>query len=155
MTRIDILGFGLAIGLASAAGMAGAQATAPAPDAGSATAASAATAEAEQGLKVFFASGSASIGADQLSVLDQASRLYREGSPIVMVVAGGADTVGAPERNLTLSIRRAQAVAEGLAARGIPIERLQVLGRGNSELEVDTASGVANESNRVVDITWR
>lgn len=106
-------------------------------------------------LKVYFASGSASIASDQSGTLDQAARLFREGSPFVMILSGGADTVGAAERNLDLSLSRARAVADALVARGIPVARLQVLGRGNSELEVATDPGIANRENRVVEITWR
>jgi outer membrane protein OmpA-like peptidoglycan-associated protein len=115
----------------------------------------AAAQEAPESLKVYFDTGSASIGADQAQTLDQAARLFREGNPIVMIVAGGADTVGSPDYNLALSLERAGAVARGLSARGIPTERLQVLGRGVSELEVDTAADVAEPENRVAEITWR
>lgn len=118
------------------------------------TADTAATATAG-GLKIRFASGQATIAGDQSGALDLAARTFREGSPVVMIVAGSADTVGAAAQNLDLSIRRAQAVARALADRGIPIERLQVLGRGNSELEVATGNGVANADNRAVSITWR
>ncbi len=111
--------------------------------------------QAPESLFVYFNLGSSAIVADQETTLDQAARLFRDGSPIVMVVAGGADTVGAPKKNLDLSIRRATAVAEALSARGIPVERLQVLGRGNSELHVTTDDGVAEPENRVVEITWR
>lgn len=106
-------------------------------------------------LKVYFASGSATISTDQADTLDRAVRTFREGDPFVMIVAGGADKVGNPSQNLNLSIQRATAVAAALTDRGIPIERLQVLGRGNSELQVATADGIAEEENRVVEISWR
>jgi outer membrane protein OmpA-like peptidoglycan-associated protein len=112
--------------------------------------------EGEQdSLKIYFGSGSASVDVEQQATLDQAARLFREGAPIVMIVAGGADTVGPPEGNLRLSIERAEAVLDGLVARGIPVDRLQVLGRGNTELAVNTEDEVANSENRVVEITWR
>jgi outer membrane protein OmpA-like peptidoglycan-associated protein len=109
----------------------------------------------QDSLKIYFRSGSAQVDADQEAMLDQAARLFREGSPIVMIATGGADTVGAPENNLDLSIKRAQAVVDGLASRGIPVERLQILGRGVTDLAVDTGTGVSNSENRVVEITWR
>ena len=111
--------------------------------------------EAPESLKVYFDTGSASIGPDQGETLDQAARLFREGNPIVMIVAGGADTVGPPDFNLGLSVERAKAVARGLTERGIPVGRLQILGRGNSELEVETAEDVAEPENRIAEITWR
>ena len=118
-------------------------------------AASAQDAEASESLKIYFATGSAQVPQDQQDVLDQAARLFRDGNPLVMVVSGTADTVGDAENNLNLSLRRAQTVAAGLADRGIPAARLQVLGRGNSELAVETEDGVAEEDNRVAEITWR
>ena len=99
--------------------------------------------------------GSAILAADQADQLDKASRLFRDGNPVVMVVTGTADTVGDPVSNLDLSIRRARAVTAGLVQRGIPIERLQVLGQGNSELPVNTDDEVPNEENRSARITWR
>lgn len=113
--------------------------------------------EAEESpwLKVYFASGSATISPDQAETLDRAVRTFREGDPFVMIVAGGADKVGSPTQNLSLSIERATAVATALTNRGIPIERLQVLGRGNSELQVTTPDGVPEQENRVVEISWR
>lgn len=112
-------------------------------------------AAAPEGLKLYFDSGVASVRGDQEAVLDQAARLFRDGNPIVMIVSGSADTVGAAESNLDLSLQRARSVAFGLAERGIPIERLQVLGRGNSELPVPTGNDEANAENRSVMITWR
>lgn len=109
----------------------------------------------QDSLQVFFGTGSAQIKSDQQTTLDQAARLFREGNPFVMIISGGADTVGTPDNNLRLSLKRAQAVADGLSDRGIPTERLQVLGRGVSELAVETASGVSEERNRVAEITWR
>lgn len=106
-------------------------------------------------LQVFFDLGSSRIKSGEADTLDQAARLFREGNPIVMIVAGGADTVGNPDKNLDLSLRRAQSVADGLVARGIPVERLQVLGRGNSELAVETEDDVPEQNNRVVEISWR
>lgn len=111
--------------------------------------------DAPESLKVYFATGSSRIASDQQATLDQAARLFRDGNPIVMIVAGGADTVGEPKKNLSLSIYRATSVANALSDRGIPIDRLQILGRGNSELAVDTEAGVAEPENRVVEITWR
>lgn len=113
--------------------------------------------EAEEApwLKVYFESGSAVISADQAATLDRAVRTFREGEPFVMIVAGSADKVGDPATNLNISLQRATAVATALTERGIPIERLQVLGRGNSELEVVTPDGVAEAENRVVEISWR
>lgn len=119
------------------------------------TATEAPATEEQEGLSVLFDLGSSRIRPDQIRVLDEAARTFRDGNPVVMIVTGSADTVGNPAANLDLSIQRARSVAEGLVARGIPIERLQVLGTGNSELPVPTPEDVANERNRSATITWR
>lgn len=111
--------------------------------------------EGPEPLKILFDTNAATVPGNGVETLDQAARLFRDGNPIVMIVSGGTDTVGDPAYNLDLSLRRAQAVAAGLAERGIPVERLQVLGRGASELAVDTEEGVDNPDNRVVEISWR
>ncbi|MEQ9122625.1 MAG: OmpA family protein [Alphaproteobacteria bacterium] len=115
----------------------------------------AAAQSAEEGLKLFFQTGSAAVGRDGGDTLDRAARLFRDGNPIVMIVSGVADTVGSPDRNLDLSLRRAHTVANGQEARAIPAQRLQVVGLGNSELVVRTADEAPNQDNRVVIITWR
>lgn len=114
-----------------------------------------AAAQSEDSLLVYFDIGGATIATEQAAVLDQAARLYREGSPIVMILSGGTDTLGPPAPNLALSVDRARAVLNGLVARGIPVERLQIAGRGETDLEVETEDDVAERRNRNVEITWR
>lgn len=106
-------------------------------------------------LVLLFDTGSAALGPENQAILDQASRLYREGRPILMTVAGSTDAVGSAERNLQLSQQRANAVLRGLLARGLPAERCQVLAKGASNPAVPTANGVAEPQNRRVEITWR
>ena len=114
-----------------------------------------APAKAPDSLVLYFDSGSAAVSKEGQATLDQASRLYRDGKPIVMVVSGGADAVGSPAANLRLSQQRADAVLRGLIARGIPAERFQVLAKGETEPAVPATKGVAEPRNRRVEITWR
>jgi outer membrane protein OmpA-like peptidoglycan-associated protein len=106
-------------------------------------------------LVLYFDSGSAQVREEDKAVLDQASRAYSEGKPIVMIVTGTADRVGAPAGNLILSQRRATAVLNGLIARGIPADRFQVLAKGETEPVVSTDEDVPERQNRRVEITWR
>jgi outer membrane protein OmpA-like peptidoglycan-associated protein len=110
---------------------------------------------APESLVLYFDLGSAEVRSQDEVLLDQASRLYRDGNPIVMIVAGSADTVGVPERNLLLSQQRADAVLRGLIARGIPAGRFQLVAKGETELAVATADDVSEQRNRRVEITWR
>jgi outer membrane protein OmpA-like peptidoglycan-associated protein len=110
---------------------------------------------APESVVLHFDLGSAAIRAQDEALLDQASRLYRDGNPIVMIVAGSADTVGSPDRNLALSQQRAEAVLRALMARGIPAGRFQLVAKGETELAVATEDNVPEQRNRRVEITWR
>jgi OOP family OmpA-OmpF porin len=144
-----------------AAGPAGAQATggsasAPAGAAsGGAAAQPSAPAKAPDSLVILFDSGSAALRPEDRGVLDQASRLFREGNPIVMIVSGSTDGVGSPELNLRLSQQRAETVLRGLVARGIPADRFQILAKGETEPAVPAPKGTAEPQNRRVEIRWR
>jgi outer membrane protein OmpA-like peptidoglycan-associated protein len=110
---------------------------------------------APSSLLLYFDSGSATVRPKDTALLDQASRLYREGKPIVMIVSGTADSTGSAAANLHLSQRRANNVLQGLVSRGIPIERFQVVAKGETDPAVPTSQGVSEERNRCVEITWR
>jgi outer membrane protein OmpA-like peptidoglycan-associated protein len=129
--------------------------TNPAPSAPSAAPSAASPApSAPSSLVLYFEPGSATIRQQDVQLLDQASRLYRAGKPIVMIVTGSADTTGAAAVNLQLSERRANNVLQGLVSRGIPVERFQVIAKGQTDPAVTTKQDVADERNRRVEITW-
>lgn len=106
-------------------------------------------------LVVYFASGSAAVRHQDEAVLDRASRAFNEGHPIVMTISGATDAVGAAEPNLLLSQRRATSVLRGLVARGIPVDRFQLVAKGETEPAVNAPAGTPEERNRRVEITWR
>jgi outer membrane protein OmpA-like peptidoglycan-associated protein len=110
---------------------------------------------APSSLVLHFDPGSATVRQQDVPLLDQASRLYRAGNPIVMVVTGSADTVGAAAANLRLSQLRANNVLQGLVSRGIPVERFQVIAKGQTDPVVPTPPETSEERNRRVEITWR
>lgn len=124
------------------------------PVAGSAAGSDNAVATAGK-LVLLFPTGRDSLDDQNLTLLDQASRLYREGQPVLMIVSGSADSAGDPTQNLLLSQRRANAVARGLLARGIPAERTQILAKGETSPTVDAPKGAPEPQNRRVEISWR
>jgi outer membrane protein OmpA-like peptidoglycan-associated protein len=115
----------------------------------------AAPAKAPDSLSVYFDTGSAAITPQGQAVLDQAARTYRDGKPIIMVVSGGTDATGSAAGNLHLSQRRADNVLQGLVGRGIPVERFQILAKGETEPAVPDPEGTPEARNRRVEITWR
>ena len=147
MQRNRALLFGtlLLLGAAANAGPANAQnATASTP-----------SSSAPPGIDLYFNTGSAAIRPQDEALLDHASRLYDEGKPIVMIVAGATDRTGSPEQNLRLSQARADNVVQQLVARGIPVERLQVLAKGVSDPAVPDSTDKSEARDRRVQITWR
>lgn len=89
---------------------------------------------------------------------DQASELLAQiaGRPDAeVVVTGHADRRHTREYNDKLSLARAAAVRDRLVALGFKAEQVSVVGRGERELAVQTADGVAEPRNRRVQITVR
>jgi outer membrane protein OmpA-like peptidoglycan-associated protein len=68
-------------------------------------------------------------------------------------VVGHADRSGSDAYNQRLSQQRADAVADLLAAGGIPRSALAVSAKGESQPRVPTADGVREPQNRRVEIT--
>ena len=108
---------------------------------------------APDAIDVYFEVGSSHIRAEDLAQLDHAARLYRDGQPILMTVAGGTDGTGSAQANIRLSQQRADAVYRELVARGIPANRFQILAKGATDPAVP---GDAQDGhNRRAEITWK
>ena len=111
------------------------------------------SAVADNKVQVAFPEGGTALTPDAQHNLDLAARLYRDAKPVAMFVAGHADGKGDEYGNLLLSARRAEAVKQGLVARGIPPDRLLLQAYGASEPA--DAGDVRAPGNRRVVITWR
>jgi outer membrane protein OmpA-like peptidoglycan-associated protein len=72
-----------------------------------------------------------------------------------VVITGHTDRVGTLEANDRLSLARAEAVRDILAAAGVPRAAMTVAGRGEREPVVATADEVAEARNRRVEIKIR
>ena len=72
-----------------------------------------------------------------------------------VIVTGHSDTVGTLETNIELSLRRAERVRDLIVARGVDPQLITVVGRGKSELEIETGEDVEEVRNRRVEITVR
>jgi outer membrane protein OmpA-like peptidoglycan-associated protein len=85
------------------------------------------------------------------NVLDEvASRAAAE-----VIVTGHSDTLGTLETNEALSLRRAERVRDMIVARGVDSKIITAVGRGKSELEIETGEAVEEVRNRRVEITVR
>ncbi len=156
LTVSVISAFGLVAVLAGCAGTPKPDATAaatPAPVASKKPLDAEAAVIAANKVDILFPEGGAALTPEANKQLDLAARLYRDASPVVMFTTGYADKSGNEYDNLLLSAQRAEAVKQGLVARGIPADRLMIQALGVSEL-ADPTDPVAAQ-NRRVTITWR
>jgi OOP family OmpA-OmpF porin len=81
-------------------------------------------------------------------MLDEIKRLP---APEIIII-GHTDQIGADSVNDALSLRRAEAVAQLLKARGIDPRSIETVGRGKREILVKGRAGVPEEKNRRVEI---
>ena len=101
---------------------------------------------------VYFAFDSTDLTSSSNMVLDNAMRAAKKMGAKDLAVTGHADRAGPEEYNLGLSLRRASAVLDALAARGANPAAISLAGRGEAEPLAPTADGVREPVNRRVEI---
>ncbi|WP_257386320.1 OmpA family protein, partial [Tahibacter caeni] len=92
--------------------------------------------------------GGADVGVARVAV-------WLAASPALSVrIEGHTDATGSPEANLSLSLRRAEAVRDALVARGIAAARIVVSGEGGADpvASNDDAQGRARNRRVVVEL---
>jgi outer membrane protein OmpA-like peptidoglycan-associated protein len=104
---------------------------------------------------VSFASGSASVNSTLHPTLDKIAGTLSEYPDSTITVIGHTDNVGDANDNVDLSRRRAGAVADYLAQRGIARTRMTVEGRGAAEAIADNATEAGRAQNRRVEMLIR
>ncbi|MCK9876478.1 OmpA family protein [Frankia sp. Ag45/Mut15] len=83
--------------------------------------------------------------------LDRVADVLR-GGDLTVLVAGHTDATGPSTVNQALSVQRAEAVADYLAGRGVPRERLRAAGFGALEPVGDNGTRAGRAANRRVQI---
>lgn len=106
---------------------------------------------------VFFDLNKATIKAQYNDALNKVASDLVKDTAVRVQVSGYTDTTGSPGYNQSLSVRRAQTVANYLAGKGVSRDRLTVVGYGEQRqyLAVPTADGVLEPKNRRVEIRKR
>jgi outer membrane protein OmpA-like peptidoglycan-associated protein len=103
---------------------------------------------------VVFPWQSAEITGPMAELLDNAAAAYRSMGPREVVLSGHASGNSSSAVGLGLSRRRAEAVREYLAARGVPAEVMSVEAFGESRPLVETPDGVRDPQNDRVELAF-
>ena len=90
---------------------------------------------ATAGDRVYFATDSASVGADQRPVLQRQAEWLAQYRQVQAVVEGHADERGTREYNLALGQRRANAARDLLVSGGVASSRLRTISYGKDRPE--------------------
>ncbi|MCU0923374.1 MAG: OmpA family protein [Burkholderiaceae bacterium] len=108
-----------------------------------------------QQFTLYFIEGKDEFTDESKRVIDSVlAEIAKRPVPDVLVI-GHTDTVGTDAFNDLLSKQRGEVVRKALLARGIQIENVVVVGRGEREPIVPTADNVAEPRNRRVEILVR
>jgi len=103
---------------------------------------------------VHFQTGNAVFAADAAALLDDIAAAITSDADIdILVVEGHTDSVGDPATNRALSQKRAEAVVDALAARGVARHRLVAKGFGDTVPVATNSSAAGREANRRVEFT--
>ena len=102
--------------------------------------------------QVKFVTGSARLSRASNKLLDNIARVLLAHLEIWKVkVEGHTDNVGKPEKNLTLSQKRAESVVAYLVKKGVAPERLEAVGHGDTQPIEDNTTRKGRAQNRRVE----
>jgi outer membrane protein OmpA-like peptidoglycan-associated protein len=105
--------------------------------------------------EITFGSGSATLSARDRSIVKKAAAILKAHPGVDIKLTGDTDSLGPAAFNLTMSRRRAHAVADALHADGVATNRMTVIGYGETKPKVSNDSAKHRAINRRVDLTTR
>lgn len=89
---------------------------------------------------------------EDIAIIDQNAADLKEWGDIDVEVSGHTDSRGSDEYNMSLSLRRAEAVRDYLITKGISADRLTAKGAGESEPIADNNTDEGRFKNRRVEL---
>ena len=101
---------------------------------------------------VLFETGKATLLPGAQRAIDKLAQFLEENPEREVLIEGHTDNVGSATYNLDLSLRRAQAVKEALAAKGIDPERIHARGYGERYPVASNSDAAGRQRNRRVEI---
>ncbi|MCS7189569.1 MAG: OmpA family protein, partial [Bacteroidia bacterium] len=100
---------------------------------------------------LFFASGDSTLAPESLLELERLAWLLSDKPTMRIEIVGHTDSTGSLEKNLELSWRRANAVAQYLKGRGISANRFEIVGMGPKQPIADNRTSEGRAQNRRVE----
>jgi OOP family OmpA-OmpF porin len=97
---------------------------------------------------IYFGFNKTHLDAKAIEVVQEAAATAMRDGYVSILVTGHTDTVGSSKYNQRLSLRRAKAVTKALVNEGIPSKGITTVGKGESELLVQTGDREIEPRNR-------
>jgi len=97
---------------------------------------------------VFFGFNKYNLTSEAVRVISEAVVAARQTGSATVLITGHTDTVGSHRYNERLSMRRSNTVKAEMVRQGIPTSAITAMGKGETELLVQTADGVKEPQNR-------
>lgn len=101
---------------------------------------------------VLFDTGRAELKPGAMQTIDRLAVFMRENPERKLSVEGYTDSVGGDALNLTLSQRRADAVRDALAQRGVDLARIETRGFGKASPVASNDTAAGRQRNRRIEI---
>jgi outer membrane protein OmpA-like peptidoglycan-associated protein len=103
---------------------------------------------------VLFDTAQATLKPGAASVLDRVGAFMKENEGTKIIVEGHTDSRGSDDYNQQLSERRAQAVSDALAFRGVDRGRVEAVGRGKALPVASNDTAAGQQQNRRVELIF-
>jgi outer membrane protein OmpA-like peptidoglycan-associated protein len=103
---------------------------------------------------VLFDTNQATLKPGAQSQLDRLASFMQKNEGTKVIIEGHTDSRGSDSYNQELSQRRAQAVADALAANGIDRSRVEAVGRGKALPVASNDTAAGRQQNRRVEIVF-
>jgi len=103
---------------------------------------------------VLFDTSSATLKPGAMTVVDRVATYLQQNPGTKVLIEGHTDSRGSEEYNMQLSERRALAVGDALASRGVDRGRVQSMGKGKAYPVASNETAVGQQQNRRVEIVF-